>query len=121
MAWEIPLQLLRGSKEPSLDSSITSDAHPDESATDRVRRNQRVEAFTAFDDARLLRSYRLATLVLRNRDEAEDATQEAIARAWSRWNTLRDLSRFDVWFDRILVNVCRNRWPNPHPTCMPGH
>jgi RNA polymerase sigma-70 factor (ECF subfamily) len=109
MAWEIPLQLLRGSKEPSLDSSITSDAHPDESATDRVRRNQRVEAFTAFDDARLLRSYRLATLVLRNRDEAEDATQEAIARAWSRWNTLRDLSRFDVWFDRILVNVCRNR------------
>lgn len=72
-------------------------------------RRQRVEAFALLDDARLLRSYRLATLVLRDRDEAEDATQEAIVRAWSSWGTLRDPSRFDAWFDRILVNVCRNR------------
>jgi RNA polymerase sigma-70 factor (ECF subfamily) len=72
-------------------------------------RRQRLEAFTAFDDARLLASYRLATLILRDRAEAEDATQEAIARAWSGWETLRDGNRFDAWFDRILVNVCRNR------------
>jgi RNA polymerase sigma-70 factor (ECF subfamily) len=71
--------------------------------------SHRIEAFAAFDDARLLRSYRLATLVLRDRDEAEDATQEAIARAWSSWGTLRDPGRFDAWFDRILLNVCRNR------------
>ena len=70
---------------------------------------RRLEAFAAFDDARLLQSYRLATLILRDRDEAEDATQEAIARAWSSWETLRDPSRFDAWFDRILLNVCRNR------------
>jgi RNA polymerase sigma factor (sigma-70 family) len=69
----------------------------------------RIEAFAAFDDARLLRSYRLASLVLRDRDEAEDATQEAIARAWSSWGTLRDPSRFDAPFDRMLLNVCRNR------------
>ncbi len=68
-----------------------------------------MEAFAAFDDDRLLRSYRLATLILRDRDEAEDATQEAIARAWSCWGSLRDRDRFDAWFDRILVNVCRNR------------
>jgi RNA polymerase sigma-70 factor (ECF subfamily) len=74
-----------------------------------ARRRQRMEAFTLLDDARLLRSYRLATLILRDRDEAEDATQEAIVRAWSSWGTLRDRSRFDAWFDRILVNVCRNR------------
>jgi RNA polymerase sigma-70 factor (ECF subfamily) len=70
---------------------------------------ERLEAFAAFDDPRLLQSYRLATLILRGRDEAEDATQEAIARAWSSWKTLRDPDRFDAWFDRILVNVCRNR------------
>ena len=70
---------------------------------------ERLEAFAAFDDPRLLQSYRLATLILRDRDEAEDATQEAIARAWSSWKTLRDPDRFDAWFDRILVNVCRNR------------
>jgi RNA polymerase sigma-70 factor (ECF subfamily) len=72
-------------------------------------RRDRIEAFSLLDEARLLQSYRLATLILRDRDEAEDATQEAIARAWSSWGTLRDTSRFDAWFDRILVNVCRNR------------
>jgi RNA polymerase sigma-70 factor (ECF subfamily) len=72
-------------------------------------RRQRLEAFAAFDDPRLLQSYRLAALILRDRDEAEDATQEAIAKAWSSWKTLRDQNRFDAWFDRILVNVCRNR------------
>ena len=72
-------------------------------------RRQRLEAFATFDDARLLQGYRLAMLLLRDRDEAEDATQEAVARAWSGWETLRDPSRFDAWFDRILVNVCRNR------------
>jgi len=72
-------------------------------------RRQRLEAFAAFDSARLLASYRLATLILRDRNEAEDATQEAIARAWSGWQTIRDQNRFDAWFDRILVNICRNR------------
>ena len=72
-------------------------------------RRRRLEAFVAIDDSRLLQSYRLATLILRDRHEAEDATQEAIARAWSSWGTLRDRDRFDAWFDRILVNVCRNR------------
>jgi DNA-directed RNA polymerase specialized sigma24 family protein len=77
--------------------------------SDDAWRRRRFEAFAVLDEARLLKSYRLATLILRNRDEAEDATQEAIAQAWSRWETLRDTSRFDSWFDRILVNICRNR------------
>lgn len=72
-------------------------------------RKDRIEAFTLLGDARLLQSYRLATLILRDRDEAEDATQEAIEKAWLAWPTLRDRDRFDVWFDQILVNVCRNR------------
>jgi RNA polymerase sigma-70 factor (ECF subfamily) len=92
-------------------------AASDESAVDGNRagtspetwRRQRLEAFAVIDDSRLLASYRLATLILRDRAEAEDATQEAIARAWSCWGTLRDRTRFDAWFDRILVNVCRNR------------
>jgi RNA polymerase sigma-70 factor (ECF subfamily) len=77
--------------------------------SDDARRLRRLEAFAVIDEARLLQSYRLATLILRNRDEADDATQEAIAQAWSHWETLRDTSRFDAWFDRIIVNICRNR------------
>src|SRR5664280_1474210 len=80
----------------------------DQTAESVAWRHQRMEAFTFLDDTRLLQSYRLATLILRDQDEAEDATQEAIVRAWSSWGTLRDRSRFDAWFDRILVNVCRN-------------
>ena len=72
-------------------------------------RSARLESFALLDEARLLQSYRLATLIMRDRDEAEDAAQEAIVRAWSSWGTMRDRSRFDAWFDRILVNVCRNR------------
>jgi RNA polymerase sigma-70 factor (ECF subfamily) len=83
-------------------------ADGDRPEIEAVRRD-RIEAFSLLDEARLLQGYRLATLILRDRDEAEDATHEAIVRAWSNWATLRDRDRFDAWFDRILVNVCRNR------------
>jgi RNA polymerase sigma-70 factor, ECF subfamily len=112
---EAALPVLRGLRElPGRQTAParSGEARPDtgeRTAEGVAWRRQRMEAFTFLDDARLLRSYRLATLILRDHDEAEDATQEAIVRAWSSWGTLRDRSRFDAWFDRILVNVCRNR------------
>jgi RNA polymerase sigma-70 factor (ECF subfamily) len=113
--WEGELPVLRGlpgllgrHAAPAVSDGAGGGRNLAAAAPDAWRR-QRLEAFAAFDGARLLASYRLATLVLRDRDEAEDATQEAIARAWSGWQTLRDQNRFDAWFDRILVNVCRNR------------
>jgi RNA polymerase sigma-70 factor (ECF subfamily) len=105
------LRGLRGLPDRAAAPACSGEARPDmvEPTAESVAwRRQRMEAFTVLDDARLLQSYRLATLILRDRDEAEDATQEAIVRAWSSWGTLRDWSRFDAWFDRILVNVCRN-------------
>lgn len=113
--WEAALPVLRGLR--GLPGRQAAPAGSGEAGHDMVAataesvawRRQRMEAFALLDDARLLQSYRLATMILRDRDEAEDATQEAIVRAWSSWGTLRDRSRFDAWFDRILVNVCRNR------------
>ena len=29
--------------------------------------------------------------------------------AWRKWDSLRDRALFERWFDRILVNTCRNR------------
>ena len=55
------------------------------------------------------RSYRLAGLLLGNAHEAEDAVQDALVVAWQRLDDLRDKDRFGAWFDRILVNVCRDR------------
>ena len=55
------------------------------------------------------RRFRLAGLLLGNAADAEDATQEAMLRAWRSATSLRDLSRVDAWLDGILVNVCRDR------------
>lgn len=66
-------------------------------------------AFERLTDQRLLRAYRLASLVLHDRGAAEDAVHDAALIAWTRFADLRDQSRFDPWFDRIVVNVCRQR------------
>lgn len=54
-------------------------------------------------------AYRLAGYVLGDAGEAEDATQDALVRAWLHRSELRDADRFPAWFDRIVVNVCRDR------------
>ncbi len=54
-------------------------------------------------------AYRLAGYILGESTDAEDAVQEALTRSWQAWPTLRDQARFEPWFDRILVNICRDR------------
>ena len=55
------------------------------------------------------RRYRLAGLLLGNAADAEDATQEAMLRAWRSAESLRDPAKVDAWIDGILVNICRDR------------
>ncbi len=55
------------------------------------------------------RAYRLAGLLLADGPEAEDAVQDALIIAWRSFDSLHDPARFDAWFDRILVNGCRDR------------
>ncbi len=62
------------------------------------------QAERVLDDA-----YRLAGYLLGDATEAQDAVQDALTRGWQAWPTLRDQSRFEPWFDRILVNICRDR------------
>jgi len=69
----------------------------------------RAAAFVRLADDHLDASYRLARAILRDPGEAEDATHDAMLQAWRKWSTLRDQSLFAPWFDRILVNTCRNR------------
>lgn len=59
--------------------------------------------------AEIDRLYRLAGLLLGNATDAEDATQEALLRAWRSAGSLRDVTSVGAWLDRILVNVCRDR------------
>jgi RNA polymerase sigma-70 factor (ECF subfamily) len=48
-------------------------------------------------------------LILGSFDDAEDATHDAFVRAWNNIDSLRDPAQFQAWFDRILVNLCRDR------------
>lgn len=67
------------------------------------------EVFAALTRRHVDGAYRLAWAILRDTSEADDATQDAFALAWRRRSSLRDADRFDAWFGRILVNVCRDR------------
>lgn len=73
-------------------------------------RNERDLAFARLADTHLDSAYRLATFILAgDHAEAEDAVHDAALRAWEHFDDLRDLSRFDAWFTRIVVNACRDR------------
>jgi RNA polymerase sigma-70 factor (ECF subfamily) len=70
---------------------------------------ERAQAFLRLVDDHLDAAYRLARAILRDSTNAEDATHDAFEQAWRKWSTLRDPARFEPWFDRILVNTCRDR------------
>jgi RNA polymerase sigma-70 factor (ECF subfamily) len=64
------------------------------------------DAFAALANANVDRMYALARVIVRDADRAEDATQEALVRAWRELPRLRDPSRFQAWLRRLLVNAC---------------
>ena len=69
----------------------------------------RVTAFERLATEQLDRSYRLARAILGRGEDAQDAVHDAFETAWHPWPDLRDRSRFEAWFGRIVVNTCRDR------------
>ena len=66
------------------------------------------------DAASLIRSrindaFRLARAILLDDRDAEDVVQEAALSAWRRQGSVRDPEKFDQWFERIVVNQCRDQ------------
>jgi RNA polymerase sigma-70 factor (ECF subfamily) len=82
---------------------------------DRARHGDR-EAFGVLAGGAVDRLYAVARLILRDTELAEDATQEALVRAWRDLPALRDAERFDAWLYRLIVRACadigrrRRRW-----------
>ncbi len=54
-------------------------------------------------------SLRLATYMLRNRDDAEDEVQTAYGRAYQNIDAFREQAKFSTWITRIVVNCCLMR------------
>jgi RNA polymerase sigma factor (sigma-70 family) len=71
-------------------------------------RHGRDESVSKSICAGLDHAYRLAGLLLGSGADAEDAVQEACLKAWRSAGTLREPEAFAAWFDRILVNTCRD-------------
>lgn len=90
-------------------SRFARDQVSDPTVAIETARADRAAAFRTFVDRRLDEHYRLAAVILGDSVEAEDAVHDAAVLAWRRWSSLRDRNRFDAWFGRILVNVCRDR------------
>lgn len=64
------------------------------------------DAFSALVAASIGRLYSIACLILRDRDRAEDATQEALVQAWRDIRGLRNPESVDPWLNRLLVRAC---------------
>jgi RNA polymerase sigma-70 factor (ECF subfamily) len=75
----------------------------------------RDSAIVRLATASAARGYRIARDLLGDSAEAEDAVQEALARACTGHAALRDPAMLEAWFLRVLTNHClrtlrRRRW-----------
>jgi len=80
----------------------------DQALLERCRRGD-VQAFEPLVEKYRQRVWRLAYHVLRDREEAWDAAQEAFIRAWSALDSFRGQSAFYTWLFRITMNVAMDR------------
>ena len=65
-------------------------------------------AFAALVDAVGGRLHAIAYSILRDRQLAQDATQQTLLIAWRDLRRLHDPDRFEAWACRILVRTCRH-------------
>ena len=64
------------------------------------------DAFASLAAAAISRLDSAAWLILRDAEQAKDAVQNALVRAWRDLPTLRDPDRFDAWLNRLVVRAC---------------
>jgi RNA polymerase sigma-70 factor (ECF subfamily) len=64
------------------------------------------DAFAVVAGAALARLDAAARLILRDRELARDAVQDALIRAWRDLPGLRDPDRFNAWLYRLTTHAC---------------
>jgi RNA polymerase sigma-70 factor (ECF subfamily) len=63
-------------------------------------------AFDALVDLDADRCLGIAFRITRDHALAEDAVQQALLSAWRELPRLRDVDRYEMWLQRLLVNAC---------------
>src|SRR5262245_17117751 len=72
---------------------------------ERARRGDH-DAFATLAGAAISRLDSAAWLILRDPEQAKDAVQNTLVRAWRDLPALRDPDRFGPWLHRLLVRAC---------------
>src|SRR4029453_7883271 len=72
---------------------------------DRAAHGDRA-AFAELATRHIDRCFALAVRILRDRDRAQDASQQALLAAWRDLPTLRERERFEAWLHRLVVHAC---------------
>jgi RNA polymerase sigma-70 factor (ECF subfamily) len=98
---------------PTLPSKVVKD---DESALVAAAKAGEVTAFETLVSRYERKIFRLTQNITQNREDAEDAMQEAFLKAYEHLNNFEGNSRFYTWLVRIAVNQAlmklRKRRPN---------
>ena len=74
----------------------------------RAKRGDK-DAFTALINAHKNLVYNLALRILKDRQEAEDLTQEVFIQVYENLRFFRGESRFSVWLSKVTYNMSLNR------------
>lgn len=78
----------------------------------------RSNAFADLYERHRLKIYRTVFRILRNQEDAEDATQRSFLRAFTKLSRFRGDSTFSTWLTRVAINealmMLRQRRPNKH-------
>jgi RNA polymerase sigma-70 factor (ECF subfamily) len=77
----------------------------DRDLVERARQGDH-DAFAELAGATISRLDGAAWLILRDPEQAKDAVQNCLIRAWRDLPTLRDPDRFEAWLHRLLVRAC---------------
>jgi RNA polymerase sigma-70 factor (ECF subfamily) len=64
------------------------------------------DAFAVLMRREVPRMMRVAVIMLRDDQWAQDAIQQAMVRAWRDLPRLREPDRFEAWFRRVVVHSC---------------
>ena len=79
----------------------------DHEAIGRVLRGDR-DAYRVLVERHYAYAFRLAFRIAGDPDDAEEVTQEAFFRAYTRLSTFRQDSSFSTWVNRIVMNTALN-------------
>lgn len=60
--------------------------------------------------------YRTAFYILGNEQDALDASQEALIRIYTRINSYEEKALFKTWVQRIVTNICIDKFRRARPT-----